>query len=311
MTNSNILTKYRPTTFDEVVGQEVAIKSLKAAIAKRSNHAFIFTGPSGTGKTTLARIAAKELGCVPQSLMEIDAASNSGVDAMREIVRSMQYAGFGKDAARVVIIDEAHALSAAAWQVTLKATEDAPKNAFWFFCTTEPGKIPKTVKARCATYEMKEVSTRKLEELLLHIRDSEGFVTTDKVVSFIAKKSNGSPRFAINYLSVCSECKSTKSAAKLLNEVSDKNDPTIALCRELLNGIDWARAMELAKELKGTNPESVRIVLCNYMASVAAGAKSVERAARPLAILQAFAEPYPTQGGFYNILLSLGELFMD
>ena len=110
------LTKYRPETWDEVVGHEAVVNSLRQALKRKAGSAFLLTGPSGTGKTTIARIVAREVGCEPRNLLEIDAATYTGIDSMRQITEALNYAPLGDSSIRVIIIDEAHALSAQAWK---------------------------------------------------------------------------------------------------------------------------------------------------------------------------------------------------
>src|SRR5438128_345223 len=125
MTES-LLTKYRPSCFEEILGQEAVVRSLFNALTKRSSHAFLFSGPSGTGKTTLARLAAAQLQCHPRDIQEVDAASNTGVDDMRGVSADLLYKPLGDGAVKVVILDEAQMLSKQAWNSLLKVIEESP-----------------------------------------------------------------------------------------------------------------------------------------------------------------------------------------
>ena len=142
MQNQDLARKYRPQSWKQVIGQDAAIKSLRATLKAGGKHGFLFTGPSGVGKTTVARILAAAVGCEAHNLLEIDAATHTGIDAMRAVSEGVAYKAFGDSPVKVMIIDEAHSLSKAAWQSLLKVVEEPPEHAYWVFCTTEPGKIP-------------------------------------------------------------------------------------------------------------------------------------------------------------------------
>jgi DNA polymerase III gamma/tau subunit len=310
-------TKYRPTAFKQVVGQDPVVSSVSSLLKRGGTHAFIFIGPSGTGKTTLGRIIAKKLGCERQNLVEIDAATNSGVDAMRALTESMQFSGLGANPTRVYIIDECHMLSKAAWNSLLKSTEEPPQHVYWVLCTTEGDKIPATMKnQRFATYQLKPVSTNLLYELLEQVRTDEGYETPDDVLQLIASKSEGSPRRALAALAKCRDVQDRREAAELINIVSDEEEGDIGnLCRALLKGCTWEQAMDIVRPLQDQNPESIRNIVCNWMTKVLLGSEdrkgaSGNRAAHVMTILAAFSKPYTTNNGIYPVLLSLGDVLL-
>ncbi len=153
--SNDLAVKYRPQELSDVVGQDHMMPGLKALITKRNSHAGLFHGPSGCGKTTLARILAHGLDA-GKNITEVDAARNTGIDAMRQVADNAQYNAFG-GGNRAVIVDEAHGLSKQAWNSLLKAIEEPPKHLFWFFCTTEPAKVPQVIRTRCSLFEVKLV----------------------------------------------------------------------------------------------------------------------------------------------------------
>lgn len=303
-------TRYRPKTFDRVVGQDAVVASIKSLLERKDNHAYVFTGPSGTGKTTLARIIAKAVGCSKNNLMEVNAANFSGADSMREVTENLHLSGLGESQTKFVIIDEAHALSKAAWQVLLKPVEEPPEHVYWAFCTTEPMKIPETIRTRCAEYELKPVEAEDIFNLLTDVVAQEKLKVKEEVLSLIADKCDGSPRRALTWLSKCAGCKDRKAAAEIVRVASDSEDgDVIKLCRGLIAGqLDWKQAMGHVEGLKDQNPESIRIIITNYFTKATMGAKSPEQAQRLLAVLEAFREPYPAQSGISPLLLSLGAL---
>ena len=173
--------KYRPTNFEEVVGQDHIIKALINSIDQNKTHqAFIFSGTRGVGKTTIARILAKCMNCTNQDIpssnpcdecsncleiklgrsvdfLEIDAASNTGVDKMRELIEGVEYKP-AKSRYNVYLIDEVHMLSSSSFNALLKTIEEPPAHALFIFATTKPEAIPKTVQSRCLQLNLKTVS---------------------------------------------------------------------------------------------------------------------------------------------------------
>src|SRR3989304_1453147 len=143
-------TKYRPKHFEEVIGQIEIVKSLQNLIETgKMPKSFLFTGPSGTGKTTLARIIANKLGCDIQNIIEVDAATNTGVEDMRVLCEGLRYPAFGLTTVKVAIVDECQEISKSSWSSLLKIIEEPPSHLYFVFCTTEPSKVLDTIKTRC------------------------------------------------------------------------------------------------------------------------------------------------------------------
>jgi DNA polymerase-3 subunit gamma/tau len=302
--------KYRPAFFDDVVGHDEVVSSIKKLLKEGRAHSFLFEGPAGVGKTTLARLIANEVLCAPKNLQEIDAATHSGVEAMRSITSTLNYAGLGKSPIRVIIMDEAHALSNQAWQSLLKSVEEPPIHVYWIFCTTESKKIPKTIRTRCASFTLPPIPTKLMLGPLAKIAGEEKIKVGRKIVEFVARSAHGSLREAIKNLALCDGCETVKEASKVLAQADEGDTNVIDLCRALLNGnLTWEKAMELLRSLEGMDPESIRIVVTSYFAKVAMGSKG-GRAASALSILECFSEPYPRSPNLYPVLLSLGELLL-
>ena len=206
--------KWRPQSFDDVVGQDHITRTLKNAIASgRIHHAFLFIGSRGIGKTTTARILAKALNCLNSDgpttepcgecencrsigngsnidVIEIDGASNNGVDDVREIrdnIRMVPTHGRYK----VYIIDEVHQLSVGAFNALLKTLEEPPAHAIFVLATTEAHKIPATIVSRCQRYDFRRVSIEKLVLLLREILDKENITATDEALHAIARAAEG------------------------------------------------------------------------------------------------------------------------
>lgn len=302
----NLITKYRPQTLAEVVGQDSIIRSLTTTCKKQDTQVFLFSGPSGCGKTTLSRIIAKQYGVEDKSVMEIDAASRTGIDDMRQLQEVLLYRPFGDSGKRAVILDECHALSKNAFDSLLKALEDPPAHVVWFFCTTNPAKIPKTLQTRCTKFELKLVDDKSLGFLLDDVVQSENITITDDVFDLIIKEAKGSPRQLLSNLVAARTARNKKEAADLLKTVVE-TDATLELCQFIANGSgSWAKCMGLLAKLEDTNPESVRILAMNYLASCLKNSKSDDVAVKFMQRLDAFAQPYNGAEGQAPLLLSIG-----
>lgn len=305
---SDLHTKYRPDELDLVVGHADVKKSLAEALQKGLARAFVFAGPSGTGKTTLARIIAKEKNCPPANIMEIDAATNTGIDAMREVTKVLAYSSLHASNTKVIIVDEAHALSKAAWQSLLKSVEEPPPGVVWIFCTTELSKIPDTILTRCVVYELKPVKADDIFAVLQVIRDAEHLAVSDDICYFIATRSQGSPRRALVNLSKCSQCKTQAEAADLLAEAADEGDG-IEIAKLLISGNKaWLRYREILQRVQNVNSEGIRLQIVNYLTKVLLDIKADDKAVALFQMIEAFSYPYATNAGVHPLALSVGRI---
>jgi DNA polymerase III gamma/tau subunit len=300
---------HRPKTFKEVIGQAAAVKSLVGVLNRDGAHTFLFCGPSGVGKTTLARIAARYLHCEDQDINEVNGATHTGIDAMRELQLTSQYQPFGKSETRVMLIDECHQLSKAAWTSMLKATEEPPQHVYWFFCTTEPTKVPVAIKTRSHVITLKLVPDKELGVLYDKVCAAESIDLPGDIGDMVIREAKGSPRQMLVNLEACRDATSKKEAAELLRTALE-SDATIELCRYLANGGTWGKGIVILEKLKGENPEGVRIIVSNYFAAAAMGAKSDREALHFLSILDAFSTPYTTQDQLAPLLLSVGRVVL-
>lgn len=302
-----LITKHRPINFDTVIGQDHIMKSLQNTLEKKTASTFVFSGPAGTGKTTLARISAGFLECDPRNILEVDAATFSGIDKTRELKEVVRYPGIGQaGTGRAVILDECHRLSAQAWDSLLKEIEEPSPNLFWFFCTTNLKKVPKTVQTRGASYVLKAVGDVGIRKVLARVIKKEGMDVPEGVLDIVCRQSGGSPRQALSNLAICETARTAKEAAALLQTALD-TDATIELCRFMVSGGgSWPKCMGIVKKLEDENPEGVRIVVMNYFASVVKGATSDKAASAGLHILDCFSTEYNSNEGFAPLLLSIG-----
>lgn len=211
--------KYRPSNFASVVGQEVVVDVLKNSILNNKvSHAYLFTGPRGTGKTSIAKILAHAVNCLnfngdicgecevcknleinDSDIIEIDAASNNGVDEIRTLRDNVKLLpSFCKY--KIYIIDEVHMLSTGAFNALLKTLEEPPSHVIFILATTEPNKIPLTILSRCQRFDFNKISNEKLVSRLLYIATQEGKIVDKSILEYIAEISDGGLRDAINLL---------------------------------------------------------------------------------------------------------------
>lgn len=306
--SDNLITKYRPTTFDEVVGQPAIVRSLKDICKRKTSQIFLFGGPGGVGKTSIARIVAREFGVedTQSAMVEVDAASKTGVDDMRQLQELLMYRPFGDSGKRALIIDECHRLSKQAWDSLLKALEEPPEHIIWCFCTTEPNKVPNTIKTRCAKFELKLVADKDLGSLYDFVCDEEKIDLPGDVGDLLIREAKGSPRQLLSNLVVARTARNKKEAAELLRTVNE-TDASFALCQYIVNGNgSWSTCMSLIDKLDDTNPESVRILIVNYLGACLKNAKSNDAAAAFLEKLSAFSDPYVGTDGSAPLMLSIG-----
>ena len=197
--------KYRPETFEEICGQSSIVKILERQLAtNRIKNCYLFCGPSGTGKTTIGRALAKRINSNKGKPIEIDAASNNGVDNIRNIIAEAQTRSIDSEY-KIFIIDECHAISNQGWQAFLKTLEEPPEKTIFMFCTTNPEKVPVTIQNRVMKFNLSKVSTSEIKARLEYICKEEGFKNYSESCDYIAKISNGGVRDAIAYLDKVSD----------------------------------------------------------------------------------------------------------
>ena len=239
--------KYRSQTFSQLVGQEVVAKTLKQAVEQEKiSHAYLFSGPRGTGKTSVAKIFAKAMNCPNQvggepcnncyicqavtdgsleDVIEMDAASNNGVDEIRDIRDKSTYAPSVAHY-KVYIIDEVHMLSTGAFNALLKTLEEPTPNVVFILATTELHKIPATILSRVQRFEFKSIKTQDIRDHIFHILEKEGIAYETEAVEIIARRAEGGMRDA---LSILDQALSLTQDARLTTAVSEEITGTISL----------------------------------------------------------------------------------
>ena len=197
----SLAVKYRPKTFDDVVGQSATVEILKNQLRSgETKQAYLFIGSAGCGKTTCARIFANELNHGVGGPIELDAASNNSVDDIRELTKQARTKSLTGEY-KVFILDELHMLSGGAWAAMLKLIEEPPEKTVFIGCTTNPEKIPKTILSRCQRFDFRRMKTDDIIARLKYILHQENFTDyKEAAVDFIAKQANGGMRDAITLM---------------------------------------------------------------------------------------------------------------
>ena len=258
--------KYRPQNFKDVLGQENIVKVLEGSIALGNiSHSYLFAGSRGTGKTSVARIFAKAIGCSDNDLYEIDAASNRGIDDIRELREAVNTLPF-ESPYKVYIIDEVHMLTKEAFNALLKTLEEPPKHIVFILATTEIEKLPETIVSRCQVFSFKKPSQKILKELVLNLAKKEGFKIESSSADLIAILGDGSFRDTQGILQkILSFSKDKKISAEEVEQVAGA--PRASLVNDFIKSIDdkdLPRGLEAIKSAVSNNidmPVYLKLVL--------------------------------------------------
>ena len=298
----SLYNKYRPKELSQVIGNKEIVSYLKTIIdepGKRPN-TYLFHGPTGCGKTTLARILSKEFGCSSgdMSEMEINTASFRGIDTVRELITKSKYRSFGVSGKMVWIIDEVHKMTNDAQNAMLKLLEDPPKKSYFILCTTDPNKLLPTVRGRCIELGVKPLNEDQMERLIKGISKAEGQKIKSIVRDQIIQDSFGLPRNAIQILEKVLGTSPDKQL-EIAEQSAIEHSQSIELCKALLDKTSWKMIREILKGLKDQEAESIRRQVLGYAQAVLLKNDNQKAAF----ILEEFIDPF-YDSGFPGLVLA-------
>jgi len=264
MRNLVLYRKYRPRNWDEVIGQEHVVRTLTNALKlNRVSHAYLFSGPRGTGKTTIARLLAKSVGCADLDLIEIDAASNRGIDEIRQLRDGIKFAPTAGEY-KVFIIDEVHQLTKEAFNALLKTLEEPPAHAIFILATTEAHKVPETILSRVQQFAFRRLRVAEIIKKLQKIVEAEKIKIDEDAVRLIAAYAGGSYR----------------DAESMLEQLRVWNDKIIAKedIEELLGAVDFEKVKAMTDYLNNAGAKEA----IDYVGVLTEGGTDLEMFAKAL-----------------------------
>lgn len=281
--------RYRPKSLKEIVGQPVVVKMISEWFKNdRVPHTILIHGPSGTGKTTLARIIRTKLKCHKNDLIEINAADQRGIDLARKIREQMSLAPMGGDC-RVWIIDEAHQLTVDAQSAFIKMWEDTPEHVYFLLATTDPQKLKPTIRTRCSDIVVKLLDYKDMLKLLDPIQTKEDFKSSGDIIDIIIEKAEGSPRKALVLLNSILNVEDEEEQLEIIRS-SDEKHLAIEIAKALFKpGTKWKTVAKLLKQVE-EDPETIRSIVLGYANTILLGGGSL--APRAYEIIDAFRDNF-------------------
>jgi DNA polymerase III gamma/tau subunit len=296
----------RPATFDEIVGNDALVQSLKSMVAADDRpHVFLITGESGCGKTTLARVLATELGCASSmDLVEINAAQARGIDMVRELESMVMLVPWGGKA-KMVILDECHQLTTQAQNCLLKVLEDIPAHQYFALCSTDPEKIIPTIRTRCSIYTVKKLRPPKMMDLLRSTCERVAKQVDEEVLKLICAAADGCPRQALVMFEQVMDMDAL-AAIDAIQVVRPSDKDGKDFCRALLKG-DVGMALNVLAEME-SEPEQIRRMVMGYMSSVVTKPRSLDVYAAARAVLKEFCGADTFRNGKAAIILAVTNL---
>ena len=258
MSHEVLYRKYRPQTFDKIIGQEIVVKALIGAIRNKAvAHAYLFAGSRGIGKTSIARIFAREIGTSANDIYEIDAASNRGIDDVRALRDAVAVLPF-ESRFKVYIIDEAHMLTKEAFNALLKTLEEPPKHVIFILATTEIHKLPETIVSRCQVFEFKRPTVEILKDTIINIAEKEDFTLELAAAELIALVGDGSFRDTHGILEMVIAGKQGEKNKKISRDDVERatGSPKSELVRNFVGALvskNTAKAFEVIAEVRKKN----------------------------------------------------------
>jgi len=261
----------RPNEWKDVVGNNGVVGSLRGLVKRTPEdrpHCILLKGPKGCGKTTMARILAREFGAEPNEIFEYNAANTRGIDTIREVVSNMKLSAFG-GGAKCYIFDESHQLTKAAQEALLKDTEDTPKHCYIFFCTTDPQNIIPTLYNRFTDYEVDLLSTKNILAVLERACKIKGLNVSNDVLEIIACNSKGTSRTALVLLEKVMDADEETAISLLVTEIDSENG-AFDLARMLIRKPEirkreWKKILHIFQTIKEVDSERIRHSILGFL----------------------------------------------
>lgn len=260
MAHQSLYRAYRPATFKDVIGQDQIVAPLEDQIKTgKVGHAYLFAGSRGLGKTSIARIFARALKTDERDIVELDAASNNGVDEVRALNESVHTLPYNSER-KVYILDEAHMLSKSAWNAFLKTLEEPPAHVVIILATTELDKVPETVRSRCQVFQFKKPTRQGLAKLVLDVAKKEGYVIEPAAADLIGMLGDGSYRDA---LSVLEKVLASSTDKKLTREDTEKatGAPRHALVHALVSALSEGNEANALATIRAVSEQGIDMPL--------------------------------------------------
>lgn len=283
---------YRPAELKQIAGNRETVAALEAVLSRTKDfpHAMLFTGPSGTGKTTLARIVAARLGIAAGDLREMNIANLRGIDSAREIQEQMRLRPMN-GRARGFILDEVHMGTKEFFNAMLKPMEDAPEHVYFFLCTTDPAKLLATIKNRCHEFKTEALAAKTIAELLRGVLTAENMSVPDEVLAQICEDAQGSARAALVVLDKIIDMKPADMLEAARRTAAEQNQ-SIDLCRALIRGDRWEAVAKILAGLGEYEVENLRLAVLGYCQAVLLKGDTP----RAWTVLDAFRDPFDRMG---------------
>jgi DNA polymerase III gamma/tau subunit len=304
--SESLITKYRPRSFEEVIGHEDLLRALQRAIAAPTRpHNYLFTGVAGLGKTSLARIVADKIGA---EVLEVDGASQTGIDSIRALIEVGQYRSLSGSDSKMYIIDECHRLSKPAWDALLKTLEEPPEHLYFALCTTEPGTIKETIITRCYHVPLKPLPIADIELLLDIVCEAEEWKPSGDVIQMVIAAATGQPRKALSMIQAVHDAKDRDEAKRIISLV-EESEPFLEIMRHLASGKkSWEFIRNQISKMGEEDFDSMATQASSYISKVMLAEANDTKAKHIWSLLDALVFPASTYDRKAAFVAAIGRM---